>query len=149
MAFYHQGSALEPRQSQKAANTAALVTKTSVAVAKLWLDFTQTYLLTLNANIFFFPILSLDHASDRLSWSTYGNHTYIILWASVDSCSALLFIVVSRVWRESRDRLVGLPGRYHAWDVRHGGWLYQANVSCELSMILTGAAFFHRVSTGL
>ena len=53
---------------------------------------------------------------------------------------------VLRVWRESRDRVVGFPGRYHAWDVRHGGWLYNSNHSCELSMVLTGAAFFHKVS---
>ena len=26
-----------------------------------------------------------------------------------------------RVWREHKDRLVGFPGRYHAWDLDHGG----------------------------
>lgn len=49
-----------------------------------------------------------------------------------------------RVWREARDRIVGFPGRYHAWDLKHGGWLYNSNYSCELSMVLTGAAFFHK-----
>ncbi|XP_013787802.1 exostosin-3-like [Limulus polyphemus] len=49
-----------------------------------------------------------------------------------------------RVWREERDRIVGFPGRYHAWDPHHGGWLYNSNHSCELSMVLTGAAFFHK-----
>ncbi|XP_065217618.1 exostosin-3 [Planococcus citri] len=49
-----------------------------------------------------------------------------------------------RVWREERDRIVGFPGRYHALDLNHGGWLYNSNYSCELSMVLTGAAFFHR-----
>ena len=53
-----------------------------------------------------------------------------------------------RVWRESRDRIVGFPGRFHAWDVRHSGWLYNSNYTCELSMVLTGAAFFHKVSRG-
>ena len=37
-----------------------------------------------------------------------------------------------RVWREHRDRLVGFPGRYHAWDLDHGGWNYNSNYSCEL-----------------
>lgn len=48
-----------------------------------------------------------------------------------------------RVWRENRDRIVGFPGRYHAWDV-NGNWNYNSNYSCELSMVLTGAAFFHK-----
>ncbi|KAG7268717.1 hypothetical protein CRUP_022844 [Coryphaenoides rupestris] len=48
------------------------------------------------------------------------------------------------VWREARDRIVGFPGRFHAWDVNHQSWLYNSNYSCELSMVLTGAAFFHK-----
>lgn len=35
-------------------------------------------------------------------------------------------------------------GRFHAWDVNHGGWLYNSNYSCEISMVLTGAAFVHK-----
>lgn len=49
-----------------------------------------------------------------------------------------------RVWRESRDRIVGFPGRFHAWDNTQAAWLYNSNHSCELSMVLTGGAFFHR-----
>ncbi|OCT79112.1 exostosin-like 3 [Xenopus laevis] len=49
-----------------------------------------------------------------------------------------------RVWREARERIVGFPGRYHAWDIPHRSWLYNSNYSCELSMVLTGAAFFHK-----
>ncbi|RZF46928.1 hypothetical protein LSTR_LSTR013240 [Laodelphax striatellus] len=49
-----------------------------------------------------------------------------------------------RVWREQRDRVVGFPGRYHALDLNYGGWLYNSNYSCELSMVLTGAAFIHK-----
>ncbi|KAG8199824.1 hypothetical protein JTE90_000912 [Oedothorax gibbosus] len=49
-----------------------------------------------------------------------------------------------RVWREARDRIVGFPGRFHAWDPLNGGWHYNSNYSCELSMVLTGAAFFHK-----
>ena len=50
-----------------------------------------------------------------------------------------------RVWREARDRIVGFPGRFHAYDLKHGSWLYNSNYTCELSMVLTGAAFFHKV----
>lgn len=56
---------------------------------------------------------------------------------------------VCRVWREARDRIVGFPGRYHAWDIPHQSWLYNSNYSCELSMVLTGAAFFHKVRNSL
>ncbi|XP_039296108.1 exostosin-3 [Nilaparvata lugens] len=49
-----------------------------------------------------------------------------------------------RVWREQRDRVVGFPGRFHALDLNYGGWLYNSNYSCELSMVLTGAAFIHK-----
>ncbi|KAK3088268.1 hypothetical protein FSP39_016856 [Pinctada imbricata] len=49
-----------------------------------------------------------------------------------------------RVWREERERIVGFPGRVHAWDNKTKTWNYNANYSCELSMLLTGAAFFHK-----
>lgn len=53
-------------------------------------------------------------------------------------------VLAFRVWRESRDRIVGFPGRYHAWDGLQNSWMYNSNHSCELSMVLTGGAFFHR-----
>ena len=50
-----------------------------------------------------------------------------------------------RVWREHRDRVVGFPGRFHAWDLNsQESWNYNSNYSCELSMVLTGAAFIHK-----
>lgn len=52
-----------------------------------------------------------------------------------------------RVWRQSRDRIVGFPGRFHAWDNAQSSWMYNSNHSCELSMVLTGGAFFHRYYT--
>lgn len=55
-----------------------------------------------------------------------------------------------RVWREHRDRVVGFPGRFHAWDLNTNvNWNYNSNYSCELSMVLTGAAFFHKHYTYL
>ncbi|XP_043283705.1 exostosin-3 [Venturia canescens] len=55
-----------------------------------------------------------------------------------------------RVWREHRERVVGFPGRFHAWDQNyHNAWNYNSNYSCELSMVLTGAAFIHKHYTYL
>ncbi|GAV03828.1 hypothetical protein RvY_14204-2 [Ramazzottius varieornatus] len=52
-----------------------------------------------------------------------------------------------RVWRENRERIVGFPTRYNAWDSEHRSWLYNSNHTCEYSMILTGASFFHKYYT--
>ena len=49
-----------------------------------------------------------------------------------------------RVWRENRDRIVGFPARYHAWNITEQKFIYQSYLTCEYSMVLTGAAFYHR-----
>ncbi|PIC42635.1 hypothetical protein B9Z55_009650 [Caenorhabditis nigoni] len=52
------------------------------------------------------------------------------------------FVLAFRVWRENRDRIVGFPARYHA---RYGDAMYyNSNHTCQMSMILTGAAFIHK-----
>ncbi|KAK6047167.1 EXTL2, alpha-1,4-N-acetylhexosaminyltransferase [Cooperia oncophora] len=51
-------------------------------------------------------------------------------------------IFAFRVWRENRHRIVGFPARYHA---RYGDEMYyNSNHTCQLSIILTGAAFLHK-----
>ncbi|KAK5966942.1 hypothetical protein GCK32_003964 [Trichostrongylus colubriformis] len=51
-------------------------------------------------------------------------------------------IFAFRVWRENRHRIVGFPARYHA---RYGEEMYyNSNHTCQLSIILTGAAFLHK-----
>jgi len=57
----------------------------------------------------------------------------------------LSLIFLSRVWREARDQIVGIPARFHAWDSKNQQWRYGAGTVCELSIILTGAAFYHKV----
>jgi alpha-1,4-N-acetylglucosaminyltransferase EXTL3 len=53
-------------------------------------------------------------------------------------------IMAFRVWRENRDRIVGFPARYHTWSTKARNYVYESYLSCEYSMILTGAAFYHR-----
>ncbi|XP_022091151.1 exostosin-like 3 [Acanthaster planci] len=49
-----------------------------------------------------------------------------------------------RVWRENRDQIVGFPGRNHAMDVNNENFRYDAEKSCEVSMVLPQAAFLHK-----
>lgn len=51
-----------------------------------------------------------------------------------------------QVWREFPDRLVGYPGRLHLWDHEMGKWKYESEWTNEVSMVLTGAAFYHKVT---
>uniref|UniRef100_A0A673ZB78 Exostosin-2 n=1 Tax=Salmo trutta TaxID=8032 RepID=A0A673ZB78_SALTR len=47
-------------------------------------------------------------------------------------------------WRELPDRLVGYLGRLHLWDHKMGKWKYESEWTNEVSMVLTGAAFYHK-----
>lgn len=53
-------------------------------------------------------------------------------------------IFAFRVWRENRERLVGFPARFHSWDPVTKSFRYRTELSCEYSLILTGAAIYHR-----
>ncbi|XP_072164852.1 exostosin-2-like [Diadema setosum] len=46
------------------------------------------------------------------------------------------------VWREFPDRLVGFPSRLHLWE--NGKWKYESEWMNDISMVLTGAAFYHK-----
>lgn len=48
------------------------------------------------------------------------------------------------VWREFSDRLVGFPSRLHIWDNTTKMWKYESEWTSEISMVLTGAAFYHK-----
>jgi len=49
-----------------------------------------------------------------------------------------------RVWRSNREQIVGFPARFHAWSFKQKNYVYRSQLSCEYSMVLTGAAFYHR-----
>ncbi|KAH3710441.1 hypothetical protein DPMN_069923 [Dreissena polymorpha] len=48
------------------------------------------------------------------------------------------------VWREFPERIVGYPARSHHWDESKKRWSYSSRWSNEYSMVLTGAAIYHR-----
>jgi hypothetical protein len=41
--------------------------------------------------------------------------------------------------------MVGYPGRSHSYDVKRQSWIYNNDYDCEVSIVLTSAAFFHKV----
>ena len=48
------------------------------------------------------------------------------------------------VWREFPDRIVGFPSRIHKWDNKTMCWKYESEWMNEISMVLTGGAFYHK-----
>ncbi|GBP29405.1 Exostosin-2 [Eumeta japonica] len=49
------------------------------------------------------------------------------------------------VWREFPDRIVGFPSRLHIWDNVTESWKYHSEWTNQISMVLTGAAFHHKI----
>ncbi|XP_055855972.1 exostosin-1 [Episyrphus balteatus] len=48
------------------------------------------------------------------------------------------------VWRNFPDRIVGYPARAHFWDDSKNAWGYTSKWTNYYSIVLTGAAFYHR-----
>ncbi|KAM9551790.1 exostosin-1-like isoform 2-T4 [Salvelinus alpinus] len=48
------------------------------------------------------------------------------------------------VWHSFPDRIVGYPARSHYWDGSKSRWGYTSKWTNQYSMVLTGAAFYHR-----
>lgn len=65
----------------------------------------------------------------------------------LDKNILLKLFKISQVWREFPDRIVGFPSRTHVWNNVTQSWRYESEWMNEISMILTGAAFYHKVST--
>uniref|UniRef100_A0A674GV97 Exostosin glycosyltransferase 2 n=1 Tax=Taeniopygia guttata TaxID=59729 RepID=A0A674GV97_TAEGU len=60
--------------------------------------------------------------------------------SKVPSLSKLLV-----VWNnQNKNPLVGYPGRLHLWDHEMNKWKYESEWTNEVSMVLTGAAFYHK-----
>lgn len=50
-----------------------------------------------------------------------------------------------QTWREFPDRIVGFPSRHHYWDNFSQAWIYDSEWKNQVSLVLTGAAFYHYV----
>lgn len=50
-----------------------------------------------------------------------------------------------QVWREMSDVIVGFPSRVHRWNNQTQSWRYESEWTNDVSMVLTGAAFYHKV----
>uniref|UniRef100_A0A671RK81 Exostosin-1a n=1 Tax=Sinocyclocheilus anshuiensis TaxID=1608454 RepID=A0A671RK81_9TELE len=48
------------------------------------------------------------------------------------------------VWQSFPERIVGYPARSHFWDPNKERWGYTSKWTNDYSMVLTGAAFYHR-----
>uniref|UniRef100_A0A667YZB6 Exostosin glycosyltransferase 1 n=1 Tax=Myripristis murdjan TaxID=586833 RepID=A0A667YZB6_9TELE len=48
------------------------------------------------------------------------------------------------VWQSFPERIVGYPARSHYWDSSRSRWAYTSKWTNDYSMVLTGAAFYHR-----
>lgn len=48
------------------------------------------------------------------------------------------------VWRQFPDRIVGYPARSHYWDDAKATWGYTSKWTNDYSIVLTGAAFYHK-----
>lgn len=48
------------------------------------------------------------------------------------------------VWREFPDRIVGFPSRIHIYNNTTMRWRYESEWTNQISMVLTGAAFYHK-----
>uniref|UniRef100_S4RG15 N-acetylglucosaminyl-proteoglycan 4-beta-glucuronosyltransferase n=1 Tax=Petromyzon marinus TaxID=7757 RepID=S4RG15_PETMA len=48
------------------------------------------------------------------------------------------------VWQSFPERIVGYPARSHLWDSSKSRWGYTSKWTNHYSMVLTGAAFYHR-----
>lgn len=48
------------------------------------------------------------------------------------------------VWQSFPERIVGYPARSHYWDSSRSRWGYTSKWTNDYSMVLTGAAFYHK-----
>ncbi|XP_019748646.1 exostosin-1a [Hippocampus comes] len=64
-----------------------------------------------------------------------------------DYCSIYIVSEVEfafTVWRSFPDRIVGYPARSHFWDSNKERWGYTSKWTNDYSMVLTGAAIYHK-----
>ncbi|XP_061785763.1 exostosin-1 isoform X1 [Nerophis lumbriciformis] len=94
------------------------------------------------------PLTVLKGHSKTMS-SRFFHHDVILTDAvlSLDEDSVLSTNEVDFafiVWQSFPERIVGYPARSHYWDSSRSCWGYTSKWTNDYSMVLTGAAFYHR-----
>ncbi|XP_072218970.1 exostosin-1-like [Leuresthes tenuis] len=94
------------------------------------------------------PLTVIEGQSKTMS-SRFFPHNVIITDAvlSLDEDSVLSTNEVDFafiVWQSFPERIVGYPARSHYWDSSRSRWGYTSKWTNDYSMVLTGAAFYHR-----
>ena len=87
---------------------------------------------------------SLTKFGKQLFWKMYRflKPSYLLPLLFTWICPLSCFTTPLR--SEHPDRLVGFPARLHSWDANLTRWKYDSEWMNEISMVLTGAAFYHK-----
>lgn len=84
--------------------------------------------------------------TDKLSGSgnryAYIKYFCVIIWWFLSFQVDFAFTV----WQSFPERIVGYPARSHFWDSNKERWGYTSKWTNDYSMVLTGAAIYHRYS---
>ena len=85
-------------------------------------------------------------APDGISFpiSLYLYYIYTYIWFG-----GLWLLFTTQVWLQYPTQLVGFPPRVHRWDETTQKWMYESQWLSNISMVLTGAAFYHKVATSI
>lgn len=99
------------------------------------------------ASHFYLSSLSLS----LCCWYTYLESSVLLSSCAVLLPVSLCFSVISiqvdfafTVWQSFPDRIVGYPARSHFWDSNKERWGYTSKWTNDYSMVLTGAAIYHK-----
>uniref|UniRef100_A0A8C9YGL2 Glycosyl transferase 64 domain-containing protein n=1 Tax=Sander lucioperca TaxID=283035 RepID=A0A8C9YGL2_SANLU len=93
--------------------------------------------------------LTVIEGQTKMMSSRFSPHDVILTDAilSLDEDSVLSTNEVDfafLVWQSFPERIVGYPARSHYWDSLRSRWGYTSKWTNDYSMVLTGAAFYHR-----
>ncbi|GAA6092186.1 exostosin-1b [Tachysurus ichikawai] len=79
-----------------------------------------------------------------MSFSNYLFKGFDLRKRRASNSSALKVDFAFTVWQSFPERIVGYPARSHFWDSNKERWGYTSKWTNDYSMVLTGAAIYHR-----
>lgn len=111
---------------------------TVLSTTEVSLVFMSSYLLCVfkkkKKNLF--PVINCSHLLD--SFLVFSGFFFPICIMSTQVDFAFT------VWQSFPDRIVGYPARSHFWDSNKERWGYTSKWTNDYSMVLTGAAIYHK-----